>query len=492
VFRKVLIANRGEIALRVIRACKELGVRTVAVYSEADRWAAHVAEADEAYLLGPPPSAESYLRMDRILEIAKKTAAEAIHPGYGFLAENAEFADACAKAKVKFIGPGGDAIRKAGNKIRARVTAEKNDIPVIPGVSRGVSQKEAAAFGKQHGFPILLKAASGGGGRGMRVVPEKAALKRAFREASAEAGAAFGDDTLFIEKYIAKPRHVEIQILADAKGNVVHLGERECSIQRRYQKLIEESPSPAVDGDLRARMGATACRIAKLVGYENAGTVEFLLDPAGGFYFMEVNSRLQVEHPVTEMVTGLDLVEEQLRIASGRKLRRSQDEIVWRGHAMEARICSEDPFADFAPSTGEIVDVRIPAGPFVRCDHAIAPHAQVPIFYDSLIAKLICWGPDRRTTLKRMERALEEFVVIGVQTTIPFHLRLLQDRRFREGAFHTRFVEDEFELRAAKTGNGVEAAIIAAALEKSRRERATPKYASPRPLSAWKMSVFEQ
>ena len=487
--RKILIANRGEIALRVIRTCKELGIGTVAVYSEADRWSSYVAEADESYFLGPPPSSESYLQIDRILSVARRSGADSIHPGYGFLAENPDFADACARRRIRFIGPSGPAIRKAGNKVKARALAEKNGIPVVPGISRPIRESDARAFGKKHGFPVILKAVAGGGGRGMRVVRKANEFGRAFREATGEAQAAFGNDDLFIEKYIEKPRHVEIQILADREGRVVHLGERECSIQRRHQKLVEESPSPAVDADLRERMGKTACRLAKLVGYENAGTVEFLLDAKGRFYFLEVNTRLQVEHPVTEMLTGLDLVREQIQIASGLPLRLRQKDIVPQGHAMECRICAEDPFADFAPSTGEIVDLRIPAGPFVRVDTDIVPGSRITMYYDSLLAKLICWGPDRKATLARMERALEEFLIVGIKTTIPFHLRLLRDRGFRSGKIHTRYLDSGFDFGKLRAEYQREAALIAVVLEKARRERTAPKYTGPRPLSAWKLGL---
>ncbi|MBI2901450.1 MAG: acetyl-CoA carboxylase biotin carboxylase subunit [Planctomycetes bacterium] len=486
-FRKLLVANRGEIALRVLRACREMGIATAAVYSEADRWAHYVSQADEAHLLGPPPARESYLRIDRIIEIAKKARADAIHPGYGFLAENADFSKACGDAGIRFVGPPPDAIRRAGNKIEARKMAEANGIPVVPGLSRAVTESEAADFARRHRFPILLKAAGGGGGRGMRVVRDAPELPRALREASSEAQSAFGDPTVFVEKYVEKPRHVEIQILADGRGAVVHLGERECSIQRRHQKLVEESPSVAVDDALRERMGETAKKIAKLVGYRNAGTCEFLLDAKGNFFFLEVNTRLQVEHPVTEMVTGIDLVKQQIAIAAGERLPWKQEEIRPRGHAIEARICAEDPFHGFAPSIGEIAGVRCPAGPFVRVDTDLVPRSRVSVYYDSMIAKLIAWAPDRAQAIERMVRALREFKVVGVRTTVPFHLQLFQDRRFRAGRIHTRFLETEFEPRPP--GGALDAAVLAAALEFRRRESATPRYASPRPLSAWKREL---
>ena len=486
--KKVLVANRGEIALRVIRACKEMGIRTVAVYSQADRWANYVSQADESHLLGPAPSRESYLRIDKILEIAKKAGADAVHPGYGFLAENADFSAACAKEGIKFVGPRAESIRAIGNKIAARMLAEKHDVPVVPGVSRQVDDKSAMDFARSHKFPVLLKAAAGGGGRGQRVVREERELPRAMREASSEAASSFGDGTLFIEKFVELPRHVEVQVLADARGNTIHLGERECSIQRRHQKLVEESPSVAVDAALRKRMGETAVRMARAAKYEGAGTVEFLLDKSGKFYFLEVNTRLQVEHPVTEMVTGIDLVRQQLLVAAGEKLAIAQGDVTWRGHAIEARICAEDPFAGFAPSIGEISGVRFPAGPFTRVDSDLTPRSPVTAYYDSLIAKLITWGEDRPSAIARMARALREFKVVGVQTTIPFHLQLLHDRRFREGRFHTKFVDEEFDFKDVKAEHKLEAALLAAAMEFRRAEQQTPKYASPRPLSGWRMA----
>jgi acetyl-CoA carboxylase, biotin carboxylase subunit len=463
-FRKVLVANRGEIALRVLRACRERGIPTVAVFSEADRWGNYVSQATEAYLLGPAPARESYLRIDKIIEIAKQAGADAIHPGYGFLAENADFSQACADAGITFIGPPAESIRRIGNKIHARRLAEEHGIPVVPGHSHPVNEADALAFAKKHGFPILLKAASGGGGKGQRVVREEKDLARALREASSEAQSSFGDPTLFVERYVERPRHVEIQILADAHGEVVHFGERECSIQRRHQKLVEESPSVIMDPDLRERMGETAKKIAKIVGYRNAGTCEFLVDAKKNFYFLEVNTRLQVEHPVTEMVTGVDLVRKQLEIAAGRPIGLRQEDVRWNGHAIEVRICAEDPFHHFAPSIGDIAGVRLPAGPFVRVDSDLTSRTRVTVYYDSLIAKLIVWGPTRDEAIDRMLRALREFKVVGVQTTIPFHMSLFQDERFRSGAFHTKFIDEEFRLSNGFAEHEVEAAILAAAL----------------------------
>ena len=490
-FRKILIANRGEIALRVIRACKELGIRTVAVFSEADRWANYVAQADEAYLLGPAPSRESYLRMDKILEIARRSGAQAIHPGYGFLSERAEFSRACRKERIRFIGPRPESMEALGNKIAARKQAQKLGLPVVPGISGQVDEAQVLAFGKEHGFPILLKAAGGGGGKGLRVVRDPKDAPRALREAASEAGAAFGNSEVFVEKYVARPRHVEIQVFGDARGRVIHLGERECSVQRRHQKLVEESPSTVVDAALREKMGAVAVRIAKSVGYENAGTCEFLLDENGKFYFLEVNSRLQVEHPVTEMVTGLDLVKMQLAVAAGEALPVKQDDIHPRGHAIEVRVCTEDPFSNFAPATGEVAAVRFPHGPFVRVDSDLVRRTPITVYYDSLVAKVVAWASTRAEAVDRMLRALRECKIVGVQTTIPFHLQLFQDKRFRAGKIHTKFVDDEFEFKDAKAEHHEEAAVLAAAIEFFRRERMTPKYASPRPISAWKSAWRE-
>ncbi len=488
-FRKVLVANRGEIALRVIRACKELGLRSVAVYSEADRWSNYVSQADESFLLGPAPARESYLRIDRLLEIARKSGAQAVHPGYGFLSENADFSEACAKANLKFIGPRPESMRAVGNKIAARKVAQKLGVPVVPGVSGAIDEAQARAFAKKHGYPLLLKAAAGGGGKGLRVVRGARDLGRASREASSEAAHAFGDGTVFLEKYVARPRHVEVQVFGDARGNVIHLGERECSIQRRHQKLVEESPSVAVDAALRERLGETARKIAASVGYENAGTCEFLLDAKGRFYFLEVNARLQVEHPVTEMVTGLDLVKMQLAVAAGERLPLKQDEVRWNGHAIEARICAEDPFSNFAPAVGEVAGVRFPAGPFVRVDSDLAPRTQVTVYYDSLIAKLVAWAPDREGAMDRILRALREFKVVGVQTTVPFHLQLFRNRSFRAGRIHTKFVDEEFDFEDVKAEHHEEAAVLAAALEFLRREQRAPRHAGPRPLSPWKSAL---
>jgi acetyl-CoA carboxylase biotin carboxylase subunit len=486
-FRKILVANRGEIAARVLRTCREMGIATVAVYSEADRWAGFVGRAQESYLLGGPAPQESYLNIDRILEIARAAGADAIHPGYGFLSENADFARACGEARIAFIGPNADAIRRVGNKLSARGLAEKLGIPTVPGLDGEVTPERAGRFVREHGLPILLKAAGGGGGRGMRIVRAEAELPRMLREASQEAALCFKDPTVYIERYIDQPRHIEVQIVADRTGRVLHLNERECSVQRRHQKLIEESPSPAVDPGLREKLTSAAVRIMTDAGYDNAGTVEFLVDRRKNFYFLEVNSRLQVEHPVTEMVTGLDLVKLQILAASGAPLPLAQSEVAPRGHAIECRIQAEDPESGFSPSLGEVAGYRIPAGPFVRLDSDLSPHQKVTVYYDSLLAKLLAWGNTREEAVARMERALREFAVIGLKTTIPFHRRMLATREFREGRLHTGLVEQVYRPRR-DAGAASQAAAIACGIEFLLRERQSPRTWSPRPLSAWKSS----
>lgn len=448
-FAKILIANRGEIALRVIYACKELGIKTVAVYSQADLHSLHVRFADEDVCIGPPPSDKSYLDPRRIISAAEVTNADAIHPGYGFLAENPDFADICESSGIAFIGPTSEMIRKMGDKAYAKEAMKKAGVPVIPG-SDGVVGKldEAVKIAQEIGFPLMVKARSGGGGKGMRIVKDEWELRRAFELTRAEAKAAFGDLQVYLEKVIENPRHIEVQVLGDGKGKVIHLGERECSIQRRYQKLVEESPSPAVTPKLRKRMGKEAVKAAKVVKYKGAGTVEFLLAPDGNFYFMEMNTRIQVEHPVTEQVSGVDLVKEQIRIASDGKLGFNQDEIVVEGHAIECRINAEDPTNGFRPSPGEITSFHIPGGPGIRVDtHAYAQYV-IPPYYDSIVAKLIAYGRTRAEAILRMRRALEEFIVEGVKTTIPFHQRVLADPDFVKGKFDTSFVE-RFSLEGA-------------------------------------------
>ncbi len=463
-FTKVLIANRGEIAVRVIRACREMGIATVAVFSEADREALHVLHADEAVAIGPAPAAESYLSQDKIIAAARTTGAQAIHPGYGFLAENADFAEACAAAGLVFIGPPPAAVRATGDKLAARRVAAKLGVPLVPGTSQPLADgAEAARAAAEIGYPVMIKAALGGGGKGMRLVRAYAELEGALRSARSEAGSAFGDATVYIEKYIAAPRHVEIQILADAHGAVVHLGERECSIQRRNQKLVEESPSPGVTPELRRRMGEAACRIAAAAGYVNAGTVEFLVDRDSKFYFLEINARLQVEHPVTEFVTGRDLVREQIRIAAGEKLGYGQEDMSFSGHAIECRVNAEDPAANFMPSPGKILGLRAPGGPWVRDDSGVYEGYTVPRYYDTLMAKLIVWAPDREAAIARMNRALAEYHVSGVRTTLPVLRRIIRHPDFAAGRLDTGFME---RLPGGHgTGSRRTVALLAAVLE---------------------------
>jgi acetyl-CoA carboxylase biotin carboxylase subunit len=447
-FKKILIANRGEIALRIIRTCKELGIKTVAVYSEADRYSLHVKFADEAVCIGPGPSKESYLNIPRIIAAAEITNAEAIHPGYGFLAENAMFAEICESSGIKFIGPTPDAIEAMGDKALAKETMRKAGVPVIPG-SDGVVEtlEQAQEIANEIGYPIMLKAAAGGGGKGMRMVRNDEELENAWQTARAEAEAAFGNPAVYIEKFIEKPRHIEIQILADEHGNVIHLGERDCSIQRRHQKLIEESPSPIVTPELREAMGQAAVKGAKSVKYRNAGTIEFLVDKDGNFYFMEMNTRIQVEHPVTEMVYGIDIVREQIRIASGEKLGIKQKQIKPNGHAIECRINAEDPFNGFRPSPGKITALHFPGGFGVRVDSHIYQEYVVPPYYDSMIAKLIVHAKNRDEAIARMLRALDEFVIEGVHTTIPFHIKILNSPQFRSGVdYDTKYIDTSFNI----------------------------------------------
>jgi acetyl-CoA carboxylase, biotin carboxylase subunit len=443
-FAKLLVANRGEIALRVMRACRELGIATVAVYSEADRTARHVRYADEAYLLGPAPSAESYLRIDRLVDVALQSGAQAVHPGYGFLAENAFFVEACEAAGLVFVGPGSRAMRLLGSKTEARRAMLAADVPVIPGSGPLTDAGQAREQAERLGYPVMVKAAAGGGGKGMRQVEAPADIEAAFTAAKAEAAAAFGDDTVYVEKVVVRPRHVEFQVLADVHGAAVHLGERECSVQRRHQKLIEESPCAVMTPELRARMGAVAVRAVLAAGYANAGTVEFLLDSRGDFYFLEVNARLQVEHPVTELITGLDLVKAQLRLAAGEALGLRQQDVTFRGAAIECRICAEDPFADFLPSIGVLSELVEPAGPGVRLESALERGQEITPYYDPLIAKLITWGVDRAEAIARMRRALSEYRIQGIATTIPFHQRVMDDEQFVAADIDTGYVERRF------------------------------------------------
>ncbi|HRK88806.1 MAG TPA: acetyl-CoA carboxylase biotin carboxylase subunit [Anaerolineales bacterium] len=462
-FKKVLIANRGEIAVRIIRACRELGLETVAVFSEADRNALHVRYADEAHLLGPAPSRESYLRADKILDIAKRTGADAIHPGYGFLAEREDFAASCHDLGITFIGPKPSSIAAMGDKAEARATVIKAGVPVVPGTEDvgNMTNDDLLRIAPQIGFPLLIKATAGGGGKGMREVRSLEEMPTLLQSARREAEAAFGDGNVYLEKLVEGARHIEFQIIADSHGNVIHLGERECSIQRRHQKLVEESPSPFLDDELRKKMGDVAVKAAQAVDYINAGTIEFLVDKDRNFYFLEMNTRLQVEHPVTEMVTGIDIVAEQIRIARGRQLSYTQEQIKFNGHAMECRVNAEDPFNNFIPSTGQITHSILPTGPGVRVDTGVYPGFQITPYYDPMIAKLIVWGETRAQAILRMRRALEEYRIVGVRTNIPFHQTLMDSHRFMGGQFDTRFVEERFSMEAASSLDESQAEIAA-------------------------------
>lgn len=442
-FTTVLIANRGEIALRVIRACRDMGLRSVAVYSDADREAPHVRLADVAVRLGPAPASESYLNIEKILNAAKETGAQAIHPGYGFLSENPVFADACEAAGLTFVGPTARVMREMGEKTAARRKAQEANVPVTPGYDSGLEDvAQAQTLAERIGYPILLKAAAGGGGKGIRFVHRAEDLPPALRLAQSEAQTAFGDSTVYIEKAVTPARHIEVQLFGDTFGNVIHLGERECSIQRRHQKLIEESPSPVLDEPTRTRILDSAVRLAKSVGYTNAGTAEFLLAPDGQFYFLEINARLQVEHPVTEWRTGVDMVREQLRVAGGLPLSLRQEDVVFRGHAIEARISAEDPFNKFLPAAGVVSVLRDPSGPGVRLDSGLYQGMRIPLFYDPLLAKLICWGANREEAIARLQRALDEYVIAGVRTTIPFAQWLMRQQAFHDGEFSTDFIAE--------------------------------------------------
>jgi acetyl-CoA carboxylase biotin carboxylase subunit len=451
VFKKILIANRGEIALRVIRACRELGVETVAVYSEADRESLHVRFADDDVCIGPPPARESYLNIPRIIAAAEITGADAIHPGYGFLAENAEFAEICAASKIAFIGPTAEQIRLMGDKATARRTMTSVGVPIIPGTPGPVEEAEdALGFAREVGFPVIIKAAAGGGGKGMRVSRDEDDFARSFQLARSEALSAFGNGEVYVEKYLARPRHIEFQILGDQHGNIIHLGERDCSVQRRHQKLIEEAPSPAMTPKLREKMGAAAVAGAKAIDYVGAGTIEMLLDEDGSYYFMEMNTRIQVEHPVTEMLTGIDLVKEQIRVAAGYPMKVTTLPPL-RGHVIEVRVNAEDPARNFQPSPGKIIAFHPPGGPGVRLDTHVYDGYTVPPYYDSLLAKLICQGSDRAEAIARMQVALDGFIIEGVTTTIPFLSRVMDNPRFRAGDVDTKFLERESDLMKEPT-----------------------------------------
>jgi acetyl-CoA carboxylase biotin carboxylase subunit len=490
-FRKILIANRGEIAVRVTRACRDLDISPVAVYSEADADALHVRLADEAYCVGPAPSVESYLRIDRIIETAQKCGAEAIHPGYGFLSENAAFVRACAEAGLVFIGPGAAAMEALGEKISARRVAVAADVPVVPGTNDPLdSFAEAREIAANIGYPVMLKASAGGGGKGMRLVHTEAALKSALETAQSEAAAAFGNAEVFIEKAVVRPRHIEIQVFADMHGHCVYLGERECSLQRRHQKVVEEAPSPLNDADLRRQMGEAAARCAQAVGYVGAGTVEFLYsDETREFYFLEMNTRLQVEHPVTELVTGFDLVLEQIRVAAGEPLSFRQEDVALRGHAIECRIYAEDPAQNFMPSPGKITALRVPHGPGVRDDGGIYEGAEVTIHYDPMISKLATWGRTRDEAIGRMRRALDEYAVGGIKTTLPFFRQLMRDEEFIAAKLDTGFIPRFFARQTPAADDAVQRdlAIIAAALAYEEKMR-VPQSDNAAVESRWKMA----
>jgi acetyl-CoA carboxylase biotin carboxylase subunit len=486
-FGKILVANRGEIAVRVVRACREMDIASVAVFSEADRAALHVSLADEAYPIGPAPSRESYLRIDRMLDAARASGAEAIHPGYGFLAENAAFARACEEAGIVFIGPRSATIALMGEKTSARREAVSAGVPVVPGTLEPIADEGALAREAERiGYPVMLKAAAGGGGKGLRLVASAAELASALARARSEAEAAFGDDRVYLEKAIAKPRHVEIQVLGDHHGSVVHLFDRECSIQRRHQKVIEESPSPLLTPGLRRRMGDLAVALARRVGYVNAGTLEFLVGADREPYFLEMNTRLQVEHPVTEMVTGLDIVKLQIRIAQGEPLPFAQAELAQRGHAIECRVYAEDPDAGFLPSPGRIQALRVPGGPGVRDDSGVYEGWEVPIHYDPLVSKLVVWAETREEAIRRLRRAVAEYRVVGIRTTLPFFARVLDDPSFVAGDFDTSFVDTELAVKHAPRPRSLEIAVAAAAI-RAFEERRAGRVPPDRPgLPAWR------
>ncbi len=446
-FSKILVANRGEIAIRVMRACRELGVDTVAVYSEADENALFVKYADEAYYIGPPQSSQSYLNMDNIFDAIHKSGAEAVHPGYGFLSENADFAKRCSSDGIVFIGPSEKTIRGAGSKIEARKTMQKAGIPVIPGTEEGIKNVEhAVSAAEEIGYPVIVKSSAGGGGIGMKVVKEPSELQHTLESTQSVARSVFGDETVFIEKYLEEPRHIEFQILADSHDNIIHLCDRECSIQRRHQKLIEEAPSPAMTVELRERMGASAIKAAKVIDYVNSGTIEFLYSK-GDYYFLEVNTRLQVEHPITEVITGVDLVKEQINIACGDEISTKQQDIHINGWAIECRINAEDPLNEFIPSPGKIRHYRSPGGPGVRVDSGVYAGYTISPYYDSLISKLTVWAPNRMEAISRMKRALYEYIIVGVKTNIPFHKAVMNNRAFQNGNLTTHFIDDHHILR---------------------------------------------
>lgn len=473
--KKILIANRGEIAVRIIRACRDLEITSIAVFSDCDRTAYHVRMADEAYHIGPSPSNESYLVHDRIIEAAKKSGADAIHPGYGFLAENAVFAQRCADEGINFIGPRPETIALLGDKLQAREASRKAGLPLVPGEELADGEDTASILKKAHGvgFPVLVKAAAGGGGKGMRVVNSADEFEEALERASSEAASAFGDGRVYLERYLSRPRHIEIQILCDQHGNCIHLGERECSIQRRHQKVTEECPSPVMTPELRETMGAAAISIARETNYVGVGTVEFMVDQDMSFYFLEVNTRLQVEHPVTELVTGIDLVKQQIAVAEGRELTLKQEDISLNGHAIECRIYAEDPDSGFLPSTGKLTNYRPPAGPGVRVDSGVIINSEIPIFYDPMVAKLAVWGADRAEAISRTKRALEEYRISGVRSTVAFHRTIMDNQKFIDGDLSTSFLPEEYpDNRFSALGDDLrEMAAVAVAVDCFVKER---------------------
>jgi acetyl-CoA carboxylase biotin carboxylase subunit len=489
-FKKILIANRGEIAVRILRACRELGIRSVCVFSDVDRKSLHVRLADEAYGIGPAPSRESYLRIDKLMDVARRAGCDAVHPGYGFLAENAAFPRACRAAGITFIGPPAEAMEALGSKTAGRQLARRVEVPAVPGTNDPTDKSPARALAQSMGYPVLLKAVAGGGGKGMRLVSSDAEFESAFRDAASEAMNAFGDERLYLEKYLERPRHIEIQILADAHGRVVSLGERECSIQRRHQKVVEEAPSPVVTPELRKKMSEAAVRLARASGYVNAGTMEFLVDQDCKFYFLEVNTRLQVEHPVTEQVTGLDLVKLQIAIAAGHRLPFAWETITPRGHAMEVRLYAEDPDNHFFPSPGKIVSRHAPSGPGIRLDEGVYEGWTVPNDYDPLLSKLIAWGNSREETMARLRRALEEYTITGIRTNAGLFRRILTEPEFLRGEIHTRWLDEllrrpgaaaSFASAGNKEGGAEkarEAAAIAAAIWQARQNAAPASAAS--------------
>ena len=494
-FKKVLVANRGEIAIRVLRACEERGIPTVAVFSEADRTALHVRYANEAYLIGPAPSRESYLRIDKIIDVARKSGADAIHPGYGFLSERAEFAAACADAGITFIGPSADAIATMGDKISAREAVRKRGVPLVPGSEKGLRDEELIEVAKEIGFPIMIKAAAGGGGKGMRAVYDAGAVEGAIGAARREAMAAFGNDEVYLEKLVTNARHIEIQILADSHGNTISLGERECSIQRRHQKLIEEAPSVAIDDKLRAEMGRVAVAAAESVGYVNAGTIEFLFDSKdNSYYFLEMNTRLQVEHPVTELVTGIDIVKEQIAIANGRRLRYRQEELAPKGWAIECRITAEDPFNNFMPSSGVVTYLKEPTGPGVRVESSLYEGGEISLFYDPMVAKLIVYGENRAEAILRMRRALNEYRIAGIKTSVPFHQEIMDSTEFIWGTFDTGFLSRRRigPRRPQSADSERLAAVVAALIEHEEGRQAVAHIGQSAngagPANDWKLS----